>query len=599
MKYLNWLFALIIVCASINFASCSDDDDNTLGGGGETEQPGEGEVTNPAGDDFYAYVNGAWLAGLENTGESQGYHNDMAELLASKTSECLQHGMQDVALVVAAMFASTPEENESRVEEIISEIVDPIETKEDAYLAIGKCVKMGLIDNYLKLFMDYDGDGAVGFSFAPKNADQNSDINDDADADDEVDFPTRKVVSQVIEGAGLSSDYFTYDGSSDAFFDEILQSSVDDLKDFIDNAIREELLPYCGDVYAQQITEGRISSTSDYFDYEFDGLFTYSISRKMYELFITEEVKAQFLAYGEELRDVFAKRIENNLWLSNATKQQALYKLENMQFYVGGPDEWYDEYTADVKGELLVDDIIELKSTRSRIIEATIGKDSRKESMMLAMYSTQGESLNVVNATYSPQGNALVIYPSFMMAPEYSATMDAGKMYATFYVFGHEMTHGFDLVGSQFDAFGYETDWWTPEDRSKFETLAEDFSAQIGTFEVAPGVYAPTTTTIDENVADLGGLNIAFDALTAYLTKQGVTGEELKAHQRAFFEHHAYRYHEALNDDDFQAQLLDEHSLGKIRVNGMVQHMDAWYDLYNVNEGDALYLPADKRITIW
>ncbi|MBO7295423.1 MAG: hypothetical protein J6U65_08430, partial [Bacteroidaceae bacterium] len=363
----------------------------------------------------------------------------------------------------------------------------------------------------------------------------------------------------------------------------------EELQDFIGTAVTKEFELYC---YNQETAAG-------VFNLELGNLFTYSLSRAFYEMYVSEETKEKFLEYGEALRETLEKRIQNNAWLSDATKQQALHKLEHMRFYVGGPDEWIDGYEADVKGEEFLDDLIEVKSNRSRIIEATIGKGVYDNMMLEVMYDVEGYALNTSFAVYSPEVNALVIYPSYLMEPEYSSDMEVGKMFALFSVFGHEMTHGFDIDGSTYDAFGNEVNWWTAEDRTQFEALNEAFSAQIGTFELKPGIYAPTTTTIGENVADLGGLNLAFDALTAYLTKQGVTGEALKAQQRAFFEHYAYRYRVEYTEEEFQEQLVDEHSVNMVRVNGMVQHMDAWYDLYNVKEGDALYLPADKRITIW
>ena len=105
--------------------------------------------------------------------------------------------------------------------------------------------------------------------------------------------------------------------------------------------------------------------------------------------------------------------------------------------------------------------------------------------------------------------------------------------------------------------------------------------------------------TIVEDVADLGGLNIAFDALNEYLAEQGVTGEELKEAQKAYFERHAYRHRRVYSSQGFQNMLNDTHSASLVRVNGMLQHMDAWYELYNVTESDDMYLPEDKRINIW
>ena len=608
VNFLNWLIALFLLCASVNFASCSDDDD--LGfDGDKSELPGD-DSPNPAGDDFYNYVNGAWHASLEDTDESQGYSYDQAKMLSNKVNE-FASDMPDVKLVLTGMHNSTSEENEARVEEIISEVLDDIETKEDAYQAIGECVKNGLIDGYLKMCMIPLGD-EIGFTLVSLGAqtqalsnqfedgDEDGEYDEEDDEDDEEETPADQLLLAIIEGMEFSGENFDFDESvlNPNFLNQLTEFSVDQLKDFLQGAIQQELLPYCGDEYAQQFAG--YPSRADFFDEQFENLFTYSLSRKMAEVYVSDETKAQYMEYCEYMRDVFALRIQNNAWLSDVTKQQALHKLENMQFYVGSPDTWYDEYTADVEGEQFIDDIVELKSNRSRIIEATIGKDAREEVMLMSMYAPEGNSFAKAEAAYVGILNTMFIYPAFLMEPEYAPDMDEGKMFAAFYVIGHEMTHGFDVDGAEYDAFGKENNWWTPEDKAKFVVLNEAFSTQIGTLEVAPGIHAPTENTIGENVADLGGLNIAYDALMACLNERGVTGEDLKEKQRNFFEYHAHRYREQLTEEDFQDCLNnDEHSLGIIRVNGMVQHMDAWYDLYNVKEGDALYLPADKRITIW
>lgn len=590
IKFLNWLLVLFVVFTSLNLASCSDDDN--LGGGNSSELPGDSEP-NLAGDDFYAYVNGAWHAGLEASDETQGYAKDIEYSLAKKTEECAKN-VPELLTVLTSFSNTTLERNSQRLEEIIGEVVEEIETKEDAYLAIGACVRKGLMDECIKLFMEYN-EGKIGYTLAPKYfAQQQQEATDEEEGeeDEEADteeFSAEEVKEKIIEGLGLPDNQFYDIGAIDKMAEELAQSSIDELKDFIGTAVTKEFELYC-------ISQEAATAT---LNLELGNLFTYSLSRAFCEMYVSEETKEKFLEYGEVLRETFEKRIQNNTWLSDATKQQALHKLEHMRFYVGGPDEWIDEYEADVKGEEFLDDLVEVKTNRSRIIEATIGKDVYDNFMLQSMYDVEGDALNSSFAGYSPEANALVIYPSYLIEPEYSPDMEVGKMYALFYVFAHEMTHGFDIEGSTYDAFGNEVDWWTAGDRTQFEALNEAFSAQIGTFELKPGIYAPTTATIGENVADLGGLNLAFDALTAYLTKQGVTGEALKAQQRAFFEHYAYRYRVEYTEEEFQEQLVDEHSVNMVRVNGMVQHMDAWYDLYNVKEGDALYLPADKRITIW
>ena len=602
VKLLNWLLVFFVVFTSLNNASCRDDDN--LGGGNSSELPGDSEP-NLAGDDFYAYVNGAWHAGLEVSDETQGYAMDIEYSLAKKTEACAAY-VPELQTVLKAFYNSSIERNSQRLEEVISEIVDGIETKEEAYLAIGACIRKGLMDECVKLFMEYN-EGLIGYTLAPKyypqqqsatggdgeeDTEEDGEVNgeeQEGDAGTEGAFSADEVKEKIIQGLGLPENHFYDIGAIDNLVDEMAQFSVEELQDFIGTAVTKEFELYC---YNQETAAG-------VFNLELGNLFTYSLSRAFYEMYVSEETKEKFLEYGEALRETLEKRIQNNAWLSDATKQQALHKLEHMRFYVGGPDEWIDGYEADVKGEEFLDDLIEVKSNRSRIIEATIGKGVYDNMMLEVMYDVEGYPLNSSFAAYSPEVNALVIYPSYLMEPEYSSDMEVGKIFALFSVFGHEMTHGFDIDGSKYDAFGNEVDWWTVEDRSMFEALNEAFSAQIGTFELKPGIYAPTTATIGENVADLGGLNLAFDALTTYLTKQGVTGEALKAQQRAFFEHYAYRFRVEYTEEEFQEQLQDEHSVNMVRVNGMVQHMDAWYDLYNVKEGDALYLPAEKRITIW
>ena len=172
-------------------------------------------------------------------------------------------------------------------------------------------------------------------------------------------------------------------------------------------------------------------------------------------------------------------------------------------------------------------------------------------------------------------------------------------MYGAFFDIGHEITHGFDKEGSKYDGDGLENDWWTPADRAKFMALNDKFSAQISTFEAAPGIMTDGERTNTEDVADLGGFNIAFDAMTEYLKSEGVEGHELEEAQKKFFIRHAKRYCSHYTQEILQELLNDVHSVAKIRVNGIVQHVDKWYDLFNVKEGDNLYLPKEERVVIW
>ena len=599
-------FAMLMLASVFVMPACSDHDDMP---GGENE---EEHVSNPAGDDFYMFVNGEWHESLTNLSTPQGYSHDIAKLLAAKTVECYK--TYEPAILIqeslANLQAGGQGANLQRMYEIIEELLADVETKTDAYRAIGKMVGMGLIDSEIRLYMYPEG-GIMHYAVVPPQADEEGE-EEEAEIRSMKHRKVKKLkkysgrsrstddaMNAILEGLGMNPDYFLYDESIVPFLTKLEESSLDELKELINGAVVSELLPFCGDEYVAEITQGAITSTMDMVNALFEELFKYSLSHHFSQTYLTEELKGQYAEYGEELRSVFAKRIENNAWLSTATKQAALAKLNAMKFFFGEPDVWYEEGFPVLKGELLVDDILEAKASNKRLVEAVLGKNHRDESFTWGICQPGGSCLNKHDAYYSVDTNAMHIHPSFLMAPEYAEDMEPGKVYASFYVMGHEMTHGFDLDGSTYDGEGQENNWWAAEDRAKFEALNNLVIEQIGTFEVAEGIFANSSKTVTEDVADMGGMNIAFDALTAYLTKKGVSGDELKEAQKDFFEHHAYRYRTHYTPKTLQEQLADEHSVDMVRVNGIIQHMDSWYELYNVVEGDALYLPKEERIVIW
>ena len=611
-------FALLVLASLWVMPACSEDNDIPSQEVPEEpenpENPGDngGEhVPNPAGDDFYMFVNGEWHESLTDLSTPQGYDYDIAHLLAVKTGECYKtfEAAQMIQKSSANLQAGGQDANLQRVDEIINELLAGVETKTDAYQAIGKTIGMGLLEEQVKLYM-YPAEGIMCYAVVPP---QQAEEDEEQAAIRSMKHKkvkklkkyssrsrsTDDTMNAILEGLGLDPEYFVYDESIVPFLTNLEKSSLDELKELINDAVVSELLPFCGDEFAAQITEGAITSTTDLVNLVFQDLFKYSLSHHFSRTYLTEELKEQYAEYGEEMRSVFAKRIENNAWLSTPTKQAALAQLDAMKFFFGEPNVWYEAGFPVLKGEVLVDDILEAKASNKRLIEAVLGKNARDESFTWGICQPGGNGLNVHDAYYSVDTNAMHLHPSFMMAPEYTEDMEPGEVYAAFYVMGHEMTHGFDLDGSTYDGEGQENNWWAAEDRAKFEALNNQVIEQIGTFEVAEGIFANSSKTVTEDVADMGGLNIAFDALTAYLTKKGVSGDELKEAQKDFFEHHAYRYHTHYTSETLQKQLQDVHSVDMVRVNGIIQHMDSWYDLFNVVEGDALYLPKEERIVIW
>ena len=188
-----------------------------------------------------------------------------------------------------------------------------------------------------------------------------------------------------------------------------------------------------------------------------------------------------------------------------------------------------------------------------------------------------------------------------MIEPAYSAAMDECQLYATWgTMIGHEITHGFDKRGATFDKNGESNNWWTESDAAKFAELNARRVANVSSYEVLPGVQANGEQTVVEDVADLGGFNIAYDLWVNKLTECGVKGDELKEMKKQFFLHYAIKHREKLSDEDMIKRAeQDVHSAGHIRINSVVQHIDDWYEIFDVKEGDALYLAPEERITIW
>ena len=599
-------FAMLVLASVCLMPSCSEDD---------MLPPVEEDVhvPNPAGDDFYMFVNGEWHENLTDTDVTLGWSTDVVNLLKEKFNEVVNTTDEVKVMInsLVKLYKGGQQANLDRVNEIIEELLANVETKADAYRAIGKMISMGLAEDEAQLYMCYYGD-KIHYTVSSSQDDEEGEEESGIHPFNKIDWSrfhkyapksrgTEDVIGAIVEGLGLNPTYFLYDDELDEFIAKLEKYSLDELKKFVEDNVSAGLMPYCGDEYVQKVSDGAVNSTLDYFNLMLTKLFTYSFSYHFYHAYVSEETHAKFKAHGEEQKAVFAKRIENSTWLSAQSKQAALQKLESMKLFFGWPEGEYTETAfAKPQGELLVDDILEAKSSRTRLIAAKLGNNPRDESMMLLMYGLGNKTgLLEHNAVNLRNLNTVNIYPAFMMEPEYSAEMTPSKFYALFYVISHEIGHSFDPIGVKFDPEGNESGWLTAEDQSKYDAMTSLFAAQISTLEAAPGIYQDGTKTLNENLPDLIGLNIAFDAFNEYLKKNGVTGDALKEAQKDFFEYYTYRYRVKFSQKDFQIHLADVHGLEKIRVNGIVQQMDSWYELYNVVEGDALYLPKEERIVIW
>ena len=620
-NFLKSFYALLLLVAGMSFVACSEEPViDTPGSDG-----GEEVTSNKAGDDFYMYVNEVWHNSLpEQLESSEGWLFDASASVEEKASKLLEEMVEYTTIIESYKRTKSGEmgANVAYADSIYENLSERIEAAEDkAALGhiVGECIKKGYVDMMLKLYTSYPKNGdKVCFTLCPDMV-MTQIVNGGGGGEEEEArkhgkhlsmggekyfSKTRSAgdddfMSYVVEGLGYDPDQFLMEDSLVTVYNEMNMAPLEMLKEIVKKALETELYVYCGDDVAQKITENAVASTGQILEKQLPSLLSYPLSYYFCEKYVDDKVKAEYTEYAETMREVFAKRIEANEWLSDPTKQKALEKLNSMKFFIGEPDSWDMEALPKLRGELLLDDILEAKQTRIRAIESLLGKDKRNESMTASILLFEGMPTYVYNAGHLFPANSMLMLPAFMMEPEYTSDMDTAKKYAMFYVIGHEMTHGFDLKGSTRDANGDLNNWWEPADKEKFEALNDELIQQISTFEIAPGIKANGKNTITEDVADLGGLNIAFDALNEYLADKGATEEEIKEAQKTFFEYHAMRYRAEYTPLQFQLMLGDVHSVNMVRVNGMVQHMDSWYELYNVQEGDALYLPADKRIKIW
>lgn len=296
----------------------------------------------------------------------------------------------------------------------------------------------------------------------------------------------------------------------------------------------------------------------------------------------------------EKLRTVFRQRIETLDWLSDATRQEALKKLEAMQFFVGMPDNLSEgEFTLD-EGNTLVEDVLSIIAQNEAIRHNMCGK---VEQHVRAIIDYEID-YSVQNAFYNCEMNCLVILPQFISEGMFPAD-DEYTQYVVATVFAHEMTHGFDAKGAKYDKQGYLTNWWSPASQAKFEAKQQEMIALYNRMEAYPGQPADGKKTLAENMADYGGMTLAYSLFKQKKMDEGLQGAALDYACQEFFLHYAklwLKYPTLAKKKEWY--LTDVHSIPQNRVNVIVTLFDDWYRLFNVTDGK-LYLAPEKRVQIW
>ena len=305
--------------------------------------------------------------------------------------------------------------------------------------------------------------------------------------------------------------------------------------------------------------------------------------------------KERMVELVKNLQTALGERIKEQTWMSDSTKQNALEKLSTFYVKIGYPDKWTDMSNLNIDPEKSYYD--NMRECRrfwvAHEIEEKAGKPVDKDQWYMFPQT--------VNAYYNPTTNEICFPAGILQPPFFDPNADDAFNYGAIgVVIGHEMTHGFDDQGRHYDKDGNMADWWTEEDAVKFNLRAYLYDRYFSGIEVLPGLNGNGRLTLGENLADHGGLQVAFQAFrNATEGRKGEKKDGFTPEQR-FFLAYAGVWAANITDEEIRNRTKsDPHALGRWRVNGALPHVDMWYEAFDVKEGDKMYVPKSDRLELW
>ena len=328
-----------------------------------------------------------------------------------------------------------------------------------------------------------------------------------------------------------------------------------------------------------------------------NGILGEAFGKLYVEKYFPAQAKEEMVELIGYLKKSFAQHINDLTWMSAETKEKALAKLDRFKVKVGYPDKWkdYSKLTILPASETVYYDNLQqvIKWAYQRKLNK-VGKPVDKSEWEM--------SPQTVNAYYNPLNNEIVFPAAILQRPFFSFEADPAVNFGGIgAVIGHEMTHGFDDSGAEFDAEGNLKNWWTAADKENFKKVTKALAEQYDKYEPVKGVFVNGTFTSGENIADLGGVNIAFDALQMYLKDKGAVNKisDLTQDQRFFISWGTVWRTLSTEKYLINQTKTDPHTPGYYRAFGPVVNVDAWYKAFNVKEGDKLYKAPEQRVKIW
>ena len=324
-----------------------------------------------------------------------------------------------------------------------------------------------------------------------------------------------------------------------------------------------------------------------------NGMLGELVGEMYVEKYFPAAAKERMVKLVKNLQTALGERIDAQEWMSDSTKIRAHEKLAAFHVKVGYPDKWKDYSKLEIKNDSYWANVCRASEWGFNDMYSRIGKPVDKDEWLMTPQT--------VNAYYNPSTNEICFPAAILQPPFFNMEADDAANYGAIgVVIGHEMTHGFDDQGRQFDKDGNLTDWWAPGDAERFKERAQVMVDFFNKIEVLPGLQANGELTLGENLADHGGLNVAYLAFQN-ATKDAPLGvvDGFTPEQRFFL---AYATLWAGNIRDEQLRVYtksDPHSLGKWRVNGALPHIQAWYDAFHITPSDPLYVAPENRVNVW
>jgi len=325
-----------------------------------------------------------------------------------------------------------------------------------------------------------------------------------------------------------------------------------------------------------------------------DGCLGEAVGQMYVEKYFPAEAKERMLKLVDNLKEALGERIAQNTWMTDQTKAKAKEKLSTFIVKIGYPDKWRDYSSLHIENDSYYTNIERASRFETDYQLSKIGKPVDRTLWLMTPQT--------VNAYYNPTTNEICFPAGILQPPFFDMHADDAVNYGAIgVVIGHEMTHGFDDQGRNYDKDGNLKDWWTETDSKNFEERTKVLVNHFNKIEVLSGTFANGKFTLGENIADNGGVNVSYVAMQKAI-KEGSIQKEMDgftAEQRFFIAYAGVWAGNIRDEEILRRTKEDPHSLGKWRVNGTLPHIPAFIKAFNVKEGDKMYLAAEKQAAIW